>query len=218
MSLQIFVTLAALVALVAAQDLTVNTPTSVQECLPVAISWTGGAPPVYVSLIPGGQPGGTMVKDFGAQTGNSLTWNVDQPAGTSLSVQIRDSTGKLNYSDKFNVQPSQSCPAGGKSSSSPAGSTPPAASGGSKPPAASSGSTSPASSSNTTKSPSSPAGGSTPTPTGSGSTSASSPAPGNTNSAATAGSSPAAQAGSDASRTIPAFAVMALAGAVAIFA
>lgn len=216
MSLQIFVTLAALVILVVAQDLTVNTPTSVQECLPVALSWTGGASPVYVSLIPGGQPGGAMVKDFGAQTGNSLTWNVDQPAGTSLTVQIRDSTGKLNYSDKFTVQESKSCPPGGKPAPSPAGSTPPAASAGLNPPSASGG--------NNTKGTSPSAGSSSSTPSGTGSTPAGNASPGNAtpshaNTAATAGNTPAAQAGSsDAFRTTPGFIVMALAGVVAIFA
>ncbi|KNZ51711.1 hypothetical protein VP01_3850g1 [Puccinia sorghi] len=211
MSLQILVTLAAIVALVVAQDLTVNTPTSVQECLPVALSWTGGVPPVYVSLIPGGQPGGAMIKDFGAQNGNLLTWNVDQPAGTSLTVQIRDSTGKLNYSDKFTVQESKSCGAGGKPATTPGGST------ASNPPAVTS-HPSTAAGGNATKGSSSPAGGSSPTPSGSGSAPAGSPAPSNVNTAATNGSSPSAQAGSDASRTIPAFAVVALAGVVAIFA
>ncbi|KAI9623319.1 hypothetical protein KEM48_009501 [Puccinia striiformis f. sp. tritici PST-130] len=77
-------------------------------------------PPVFVSLIPGGQSGGAILNDFGAQTDSSLTWDVDQPAGTSLTVQIRDSKGALNYSDKFTVQPStQTCKPGSTTPTKP---------------------------------------------------------------------------------------------------
>jgi hypothetical protein len=39
----------------------------------------------------------TCSKDFGQQTGNSLTWTVDIPAGQSVGFKIVDSTGSINY-------------------------------------------------------------------------------------------------------------------------
>ncbi|KAH9470654.1 hypothetical protein Pst134EA_004581 [Puccinia striiformis f. sp. tritici] len=201
MSLQILVTVAALVTLAVAQaPLTVNTPSSAQACLPVALAWSGGTPPVFVSLIPGGQSGGAMIKDFGSQADSSLTWDVDQPAGTSLTVQIRDSKGALNYSDKFTVQPStQTCKTGTTTPTTPGG--------------------------NSTKpgTPSTPTPGSpTNTAPGSTTTSTASATPGNSNSATTStgssGSAAASAPSSDATRALPGFVVLALAGALSVFA
>lgn len=209
MSLRFLVTLATIVNLASGQanpdppaagdgpPLTVNTPTSVQACLPVALSWSGGTPPVYVSLITGGQVSSPILKDFGAQTDTSLTWKVDQPAGSSLSVQIRDSKGKLNYSDKFTVQPStQTCKTEAPGSTAPSGGSTPTTPG-----------------SNTTKP------GSSPTPSSSSPPSTSSATAGSSNTAATTPGGAAGQAGkSDASRAIPGLFVLAMAGALALFA
>ncbi|KAH9442806.1 hypothetical protein Pst134EB_027161 [Puccinia striiformis f. sp. tritici] len=195
MSLQIIVTLAALATLAVAQaPLTVNTPSSAQACLPVALTWSGGTPPVYVSLIPGGQSGGAILHDFGAQNDSSLTWDVDQPAGTSLTVQIRDSKGALNYSDKFTVQPStQTCKPGSITPTKPG--TP-----------------------STPTTPGSP----TNTAPGSTTTSTASATPGNPNTATTtpggSGSPATGASKGDATRVIPGFAVLALAGALSVFA
>ncbi|MBW0540118.1 hypothetical protein O181_079833 [Austropuccinia psidii MF-1] len=123
MSLYTWVAFAALLASAAAQStaVQVNTPTAVQFCVPIKFTWSGAAPPYYVSLIPGGQPSAAPVKDFGIQNGDSLLWTVDQPAGTSLTVQIRDSQGNLNYSDKFTVQAGPpTCPNGTPSGTSTA--------------------------------------------------------------------------------------------------
>jgi hypothetical protein len=220
MSFKILVTLAALFNLAASQapatapaaagdgpPLTVNTPTSVQACLPVAISWTGGTPPVYVSLINGGDPTSPILKDFGSQSDSSLTWQVDQPAGSSLTVQIRDSKGKLNYSDKFTVQPSTTtCKPGesaaGAGSAGKTGSTP-APSGNSTGAKPASGATTPAPST----------GSSTPPASGS-STSSGSPNNAATNTSTPAGKAPSA----DASRATPGFFVLAAVGVLAVFA
>ncbi|KAH9461717.1 hypothetical protein Pst134EB_005644 [Puccinia striiformis f. sp. tritici] len=248
MSLQILVTVAALVTLAVAQaPLTVNTPSeslasspayrrfpsltfasfqsgSAQACLPVALAVSSDCsrtviatadslltnnqriavvrrnPPVFVSLIPGGQSGGAIIKDFGSQADSSLTWDVDQPAGTSLTVQIRDSKGALNYSDKFTVQPStQTCKTGTTTPTTPGG--------------------------NSTKpgTPSTPTPGSpTNTAPGSTTTSTASATPGNSNSATTStgssGSAAASAPSSDATRALPGFVVLALAGALSVFA
>ncbi|CAE6409756.1 unnamed protein product [Rhizoctonia solani] len=102
----------AFAALAAAQnvanDPSINSPASIVQCQPVQISWTATKEPVYISIIPGGQPGAAPLHDFGQQAPgtNMLTWMVDQPAGTSVTMQIRDSSGAVAYSANSNVQKS----------------------------------------------------------------------------------------------------------------
>ncbi|KAJ1307767.1 hypothetical protein OPQ81_001854 [Rhizoctonia solani] len=98
--------LLALVAAVAAQSLTINTPASVVQCQPAQITWTATNTPVFVSIIPGGQPGAAALQDFGQQTGSSLTWTVNIAAGTSITFQLRDSTGAVAYSAPTTIQSS----------------------------------------------------------------------------------------------------------------
>lgn len=43
-------------------------------------------------------------KDFGKVDGTELTWTVDLPAGTSISMQVKDSTGSVNYAQAVNIQ------------------------------------------------------------------------------------------------------------------
>ncbi|KAG0144529.1 hypothetical protein CROQUDRAFT_47134 [Cronartium quercuum f. sp. fusiforme G11] len=124
------VVLAAAVAGVASETVMVNTPTSVVACLPVQINWTGGQAPYFLSLIPGGQPSAAALEDLGQQTGTSYTWKADLPAGTALTVQIRDSNGQLNYSDQFTIQPgSTTCASGSGKSSGTSTSASPATTG-----------------------------------------------------------------------------------------
>ncbi|KAG8793551.1 hypothetical protein FRC12_002421 [Ceratobasidium sp. 428] len=122
-------TLLTLVAYVAAQaaDPSINTPAQLVQCQPAQITWTGTSPPFFVSIIPGGQPGAAALHDFGQQTGNSLTWNVNIPAGQQITFQCRDSQGKVGYSAPANIQSSSdsSC-LGQNPSTSPGGSSAPA--------------------------------------------------------------------------------------------
>ncbi|KAF9048722.1 hypothetical protein BJ165DRAFT_1526144 [Panaeolus papilionaceus] len=98
--------LAALVYLIPGiMALTINTPFGVTQCQPQMISWSDGAPPYYVSIIPGGQPSAAPLRSWDPQTGSSLTWQVDLPSGTSITLAIKDSTGNTAFSDKVNVQP-----------------------------------------------------------------------------------------------------------------
>ncbi|OBZ72200.1 hypothetical protein A0H81_07793 [Grifola frondosa] len=83
----------------------INTLSSVVECEPVQFTWSGGASPYYLSLIPGGQPAAPAIKQFPVQNGNSYTWNVDLPAGTTFTTSLKDSTGSIAYSDIQTVQP-----------------------------------------------------------------------------------------------------------------
>ncbi|KAI0635656.1 hypothetical protein C8Q77DRAFT_583946 [Trametes polyzona] len=104
-------TIIALTPVVLGQGPKINTLTSPTQCEPVQFTWEGGAPPYYLSLIPGGQPSAQAIKQFPVQNGNSMTWTVDLPAGTSFSSSLRDSTGAQAFSDIQTVQagPDSSC-------------------------------------------------------------------------------------------------------------
>lgn len=60
--------------------------------------------PYYVAVIPGGQSSAAALKDFGQQSGTSLTWTVDIAAGTSVSLKITDSTGNVNYNQAVTIR------------------------------------------------------------------------------------------------------------------
>ncbi|KAB5596115.1 hypothetical protein CTheo_387 [Ceratobasidium theobromae] len=119
-------------ALVAAQaDPSINSPASVVQCQPVQLSWTASRTPV---IIPGGQAGAAALEDLGSQSGSSMTWTANIASGTSITIQLRDSTGAIAYSAAVTVQPSSdssclgaqgpgSSSAGGSSSSAAAGSS-----------------------------------------------------------------------------------------------
>ena len=123
----------ALAGYASAQSFTVATPASVVQCQPAALSWSGGQAPYFPSIIPGSQPGAAALKEFPSQTGTSLVWTADLAAGTSITIQIRDSTGGVQYSSAITIQTSAdaSCVNAGVSAtaSSGAGATSPAATG-----------------------------------------------------------------------------------------
>ncbi|KAG2367047.1 hypothetical protein BDR07DRAFT_1394689 [Suillus spraguei] len=79
--------------------LTINTPADVVECQPILLTWSGGASPYYLTLVPGGQSMASPIKSFPTQTGTSYTWNVDLQANTIFNIALKDSTGSTAYSD-----------------------------------------------------------------------------------------------------------------------
>ncbi|KAG8944940.1 hypothetical protein FRC03_001864 [Tulasnella sp. 419] len=88
-----------------AADPTINTPSGVVVCLPVMLTFSGTQPPFILEIHPGGQPDTPALKTFEPTSANSLTWVVDQPAGTSLTLVIRDAIGRTNPSAPFTVLP-----------------------------------------------------------------------------------------------------------------
>ncbi|CAE6487223.1 unnamed protein product [Rhizoctonia solani] len=100
----------AVASLVAAQanDPSINSPASVVQCQPVQLSWTATKEPVYIAIIPGGQPGAAPLKDFGQQPPGTktMTWKCDRKAGSSITFQIKDAAGAVAYSANVNVQSS----------------------------------------------------------------------------------------------------------------
>ncbi|CAE7194916.1 unnamed protein product [Rhizoctonia solani] len=91
-------------AAAAQSTMTVATPASVVQCQPVALSWSGGTAPYFPSIIPGQQAGAAALKEFPSQTGTSLTWTVDLIANTYITIQVRDSTGTVQYSSAVSIQ------------------------------------------------------------------------------------------------------------------
>ncbi|KAH9850258.1 hypothetical protein C2E23DRAFT_317533 [Lenzites betulinus] len=113
--MRFFVSAAALVALtpvvLAQTGPKINTVMSPTVCEPLQFTWEGGAPPYYLSLIPGGQPAAAAIRQFPPQNGMSMTWTVDLQPGTAFSSSLRDSTGAQAFSDIQTVQqgPDSSC-------------------------------------------------------------------------------------------------------------
>lgn len=123
----------ALAATALAQDLKIESPASLIQCQPALLSWSGGEAPYFLAAIPGGQPSAAAIKDFGSQTGNSLTWNVDLPVGTSVTLRITDSKGNANYNSEVTIQAGSSTAclnASGSSAASGAASSATGAAGG----------------------------------------------------------------------------------------
>lgn len=81
---------------------TVNTPTTLIQCQPAQLSWTGGQAPYYPRITKGGSPADTL-KTFSTTSETSLTWNVDIPANTAVTFAVSDSTGASNASAQVTI-------------------------------------------------------------------------------------------------------------------
>ena len=90
-------------ALPVALALRIDTIAGVTTCRPTRLTWGDGTPPYFVSLLPVGQINATPLKDFGEQTGDFLTWNVDLSGGTTVTARVTDSTGASAYSDQIAI-------------------------------------------------------------------------------------------------------------------
>jgi len=101
--------------------LTINTPSGVVQCQPILLTWSGGTPPYYLSLIPAGQVTAPALETFPVQNGTQLTWTVDQASGSTFNIELKDSTGTIAYSDIVTVQSSndRTCLGGSSNFSAP---------------------------------------------------------------------------------------------------
>jgi len=94
-------------ALAQSASLVINTPTSLVECEPSAITFSGGTAPYYISVLPGGQTTASPLETFPTQTAaGTYTWTVNLQPGLAVTLQIRDSTGALNYAQEVTIQSS----------------------------------------------------------------------------------------------------------------
>ncbi|KAK7690852.1 hypothetical protein QCA50_005954 [Cerrena zonata] len=87
-----------------AQDLRIETPIGPVVCQPILLTWSGGTPPYF---LPSAQP----LEQFTNLQGTTFSWTVNQPAGTSLGLTLRDSTGATGQSAPFTINsgPDTSC-------------------------------------------------------------------------------------------------------------
>lgn len=105
--------LAALAKVALAQGtLFINTPASIVQCQPTLLNFGGGTAPYFLSVLPAGQATANPILTLPDQTAaGSYTWTVSLPAGTNITLQVRDGTGAVNYGSPVVVQPgtSESC-------------------------------------------------------------------------------------------------------------
>ncbi|GAA5973951.1 hypothetical protein JCM11641_001239 [Rhodosporidiobolus odoratus] len=76
----------------------IDTPTALYTCQPYQLAWSGGTAPYYVRVLVGGTTSDVLETLLTSTTETSYTWNVDQPAGTSITLGLTDSTGATAYS------------------------------------------------------------------------------------------------------------------------
>ncbi|KAF8554391.1 hypothetical protein OG21DRAFT_1522464 [Imleria badia] len=94
----ILVSTALFAAGVLAQSFTLNTPSSVVECEPVQITWSGGSSPFYLSglrnsIHPGSTPNGAALESFPSVTSSPYIWTVNIASGTSIGFTLIDGSG-----------------------------------------------------------------------------------------------------------------------------
>ncbi|KAL5480160.1 hypothetical protein ACEPAI_1430 [Sanghuangporus weigelae] len=96
---------ALLAAACAEAQLLINTPTNAVQCQPLSITWSGGVgKKVDFVVVPGDQPSAPALVDLGQQAGTSLIWVVNVSAGTSIALEVTDSTGTIVQTAPFTVQ------------------------------------------------------------------------------------------------------------------
>ncbi|KAL7408866.1 hypothetical protein BDY24DRAFT_405138 [Mrakia frigida] len=87
-----FVALASL----ASAQLTINTPGSVVQCQPTLLTYSGGRPPYYLSILPG-QSLANPYESIFPTNDLSYSWLCDLGANTTVTFGIKDSDGVINY-------------------------------------------------------------------------------------------------------------------------
>ncbi|KIO31616.1 hypothetical protein M407DRAFT_241719 [Tulasnella calospora MUT 4182] len=121
---------AAVGAFAQAPDPAINTPTGVQQCLPVQLTFSGTSPPFIITVVPAGQAGAAPLTTVGTTSANAITWNANLALG-DYTLVIRDSLGRTNPSGTFTILPGTDATCVGSSaapaSSAPAASSPAAA-------------------------------------------------------------------------------------------
>ncbi|KAF6757276.1 hypothetical protein DFP72DRAFT_1168521 [Ephemerocybe angulata] len=102
--MKFFAVAVALISVVPAiSALTINTPTGVVPCQPILLTYGSGVPPYYLSILPGGQVSSAPLHIWDPTNAESMTWVVDLPSGTSISLAVKDSTGAQAYSDAVTI-------------------------------------------------------------------------------------------------------------------
>jgi len=90
-----------------AQTFTINTPPDVVQCEPLKLSWVGGTPGYFLSVLPANQPNALALMSFPEQNGTTLSWTVNITEGEGIFFNLRDSTGAIAQSASVTIQNSQ---------------------------------------------------------------------------------------------------------------
>ncbi|KAJ1024985.1 hypothetical protein NDA18_004271 [Ustilago nuda] len=87
----------------------INTPTSLTQCQPILLTWTGAQGKTYVKVLPANQPSATPLLSFAPQDAGltSLKWVPNLPPNTQVSLAISDDSGETNYSAPATILPGQ---------------------------------------------------------------------------------------------------------------
>ncbi|RDX57309.1 hypothetical protein OH76DRAFT_1459876 [Lentinus brumalis] len=114
------VTVALLAVGAAAQNFQINTPNPPTQCVPTQFTWSGGTPPFFLVINPGGQPGAAALQQYPNLQSSPFTWSSNITAGTSISLSLTDSTGANALSAPVTILsgPDSSCLNGGAPASS----------------------------------------------------------------------------------------------------
>ncbi|GAA6004640.1 uncharacterized protein JCM10292_005701 [Rhodotorula paludigena] len=88
----------------AAAQVTINTPPPLYTCQNALLSWSGGQAPYYVRVNQGGSTTNTLETIQNGVDSTSYSWQVNQPAGTSVTLAITDGSGQTNYADAVTIQ------------------------------------------------------------------------------------------------------------------
>ncbi|EIW66478.1 hypothetical protein M231_03013 [Tremella mesenterica] len=117
-----FAKLSLLALLGSALAQSINTPPSLVECQPAALTFSGGSAPYIIAVIPGGQVTAAAIETISSDaTSSPLTWTVNLASGTNITLKITDSTGSIGYSSPLVIQSGDSsCIGQSASVSSPA--------------------------------------------------------------------------------------------------
>ncbi|KAG8911210.1 hypothetical protein FRC01_005844 [Tulasnella sp. 417] len=85
-----------------AQQITINTPQNALQCIPTLLTWSGGAPPFTITVVPAGQASAAPLVTVGPASGSSITWNTNLPEG-DYTLVIRDSFNLTSVSGTFQI-------------------------------------------------------------------------------------------------------------------
>ncbi|KAJ7091919.1 hypothetical protein B0H15DRAFT_799672 [Mycena belliarum] len=81
----------------------VDAPSSAGACQAVQLTWEGGVEPWSLSIL-SASASNSSLHNLGTSTSSLFTWTVDVPPGTSVALQVQDSTGDVGQSPLFTIQ------------------------------------------------------------------------------------------------------------------
>ncbi|KAF8520240.1 hypothetical protein BU17DRAFT_65583 [Hysterangium stoloniferum] len=100
--MQIIATVASLLALAA--TVVGRFISTLSACQPSLVTYGGGTPPYIISAFPAGVTTGNPLLEIApSATGTSFTWNVNLPAGQTITLGIKDQTGASQFSGQITI-------------------------------------------------------------------------------------------------------------------